>query len=684
MPPFRNALEHIRAELDWLDIVLKRHVAQMRGAGVFDPSDPFRGLHIPAGQVNALLDEASPLAGDMDQRAAEMRSIISRRETPDLPLPQLTSIFGLESWERALLVLALAPELDTKYETLYGYAHNDVTRKLPTLDLALKLFAPDVWTALARRAAFETSTLVRERLVTIGEAQDCAFAARPIRLDERLVRFLLAQPGMDTRLAPFARRIEPRFRSLILPGAFAAVLHLLANAGRASPVVILHGAPGSGRKSAAGNICHAAQRNLLVAEAASLDGNAAVLLRREALLDNASIYLDRVTPQAQEVLPMLSIPGQPLFLGVETEWRPPMWPGAVAVACTFPDPGIAVRAAIWREALDRNGLSGAADPALLGGQFQLTPGRIHAAVRHAAALRNGHPLTGDDLHAAAKAQTRGALGRLAQKIESEVQWADIVLPPREMQQLAEIVRAIRHRERVYAAWGFERKLSLGKSLMVLFSGPSGTGKTMAAVAIARELGLDLFRVDLSAVVSKYIGETEKNLAEVFREGEESHALLFFDEADALYGKRSEIKDSKDRFANLEVAYLLQRMEAYRGIGAILATNFGKNIDDAFFRRIQYAVEFPFPDAGSRERIWRGIFPDGAPLDPTLDWGFLARQFELSGGNIRNVAVNAAFLAAEDGVIRMDHLIRATGRELQKMGRLPSKTAFRDYYDLIRD
>ena len=234
------------------------------------------------------------------------------------------------------------------------------------------------------------------------------------------------------------------------------------------------------------------------------------------------------------------------------------------------------------------------------------------------------------------------------------------------------------RTQVHERWGFGDKLALGKGLAALFAGPSGTGKTMGAAIIAGELGLDLFKIDLATLVSKYIGETEKNLARIFAEAEHSNAILFFDEADALFGKRSEVKDAHDRYANLEVAYLLQRIEEYDGI-VILATNLRKNLDEAFVRRMQFIIEFPFPNESDRRRIWEQIWPAATPREPSLDLGFMARRCEIAGGNIRNIALQAAFLAAANGGrVTMEHLIHATRREYQKMGRVVSETEFAGY------
>jgi SpoVK/Ycf46/Vps4 family AAA+-type ATPase len=328
-------------------------------------------------------------------------------------------------------------------------------------------------------------------------------------------------------------------------------------------------------------------------------------------------------------------------------------------------------------ALDDIDLDGLAD------RFRLTPDQIAAAVMtvsNAARWRAAtHSLAeeslgadGDttlgDLFAAARAQSGHGLARLARKVEPKYTWDDIVLPPDQLAHLREICNQATYRRVVYGEWGFDRKLSLGKGLNVLFSGPPGTGKTMAAEVIGNELQLDLYKIDLSQVVSKYIGETEKNLSEIFREAQTSNAILFFDEADALFGKRSEVKDAHDRYANIEIGYLLQKMEEYDGI-AILATNMRQHMDEAFVRRMQAIVEFPFPDEEYRRRIWEVIFPREAPVGEDVDFSVLAREVKLAGGNIRNIALAAAFFAFEDGnPISRRHIQRGTRREHQKLGR----------------
>jgi SpoVK/Ycf46/Vps4 family AAA+-type ATPase len=272
---------------------------------------------------------------------------------------------------------------------------------------------------------------------------------------------------------------------------------------------------------------------------------------------------------------------------------------------------------------------------------------------------------------------------LAHHIQPVYTWDDIILPPDPLVQLREICYAVQYRPTVYTQWGFEQKLSRGKGTNAIFTGPSGTGKTMAAEIIANELGLDLYKIDLSAVVSKYIGDTEKNLERIFHEAQTSNAILFFDEADALFGKRSEVKDAHDRYANIEIAYLLQRIEEYDGI-VILATNMKKNMDEAFVRRMQFTLEFPFPEEADRLRIWSKIWPTETPRGDDLDLAFMARQFKLTGGNIKNIALAAAFLAAADSSrVKMAHLIQATKREYQKMGKLCTQAEFGLYFHLVQ-
>ncbi|ETW94311.1 MAG: hypothetical protein ETSY2_49980, partial [Candidatus Entotheonella gemina] len=340
----------------------------------------------------------------------------------------------------------------------------------------------------------------------------------------------------------------------------------------------------------------------------------------------------------------------------------------------FPAPDYALRKIIWEQTLqDLPARSNGLTPETLAGKFKFTPGQIQRAVN---AAQDAAMVRGDDqsaigeveLLAGCRAQCNRKLSELAAKVKPAGVWDDLILPPDPLEQLQELCDQFKQRALVYDAWGFNRKIAYGTGLNVLFAGASGTGKTMAAGIIAHALQLELYKIDLSGIVSKYIGETEKNLSQIFHEAETANAILFFDEADALFGKRTEVKDAHDRYANIETSYLLQQMEAYEGL-TILATNLRQNIDDAFGRRMQFIIEFPFPDATQRQRIWQRMFPANAPVSPEVDYAFLAQRLEMAGGNIKNIALRAAFYAAQNGTdIGMEHILRSAKREYTHTGK----------------
>ncbi|MEW5868194.1 MAG: ATP-binding protein [Chloroflexota bacterium] len=721
MDPFRDGHENLFAELQWLDALLQRQIARMRAANVL-VENAFAGLYVPDAQVDALLAHAGgPQNGGNGRHAApepdlspiELRRWLDRRERAslragvDLPLVRVAERFGLDGFERSVLLLALAVEIDSRYESLFAYVQNDVTKKRPTVDLALRLLCATVDESLRRRQVFSPAAplLAGGLLSLYDDPQDRQppLLARLLKADECITTYLLGAPCLDSRLLPFCQQRTPESSSETETEITVVVRQSLER----GCVLVLHGPQDAGKLAGAEAACGAVQRPLLVVDLeaaleASLDVDAlVVLLRKEALLSDAAIYLDRFealldgprdsSRRALALVRRLARPGQLLFVGSRSSWQPGGWleeTPLLTFTCSLPD--FPVRLQAWQAALEAEAGPGhGLDPTEIASKFVLGPAAIWAAAREASSrARTCSPGTGAlslaDLYTAVRAQSASGLSRLAQKVELVYGWDDIVLPPRPLRQLQEVCASVAYRHVVYSQWGFERKLASSKGLNVLFSGPSGTGKTMAAQVLARELGLDLYKIDLSSVVSKYIGETEKNLNRIFQEAQASNAMLFFDEADALFGKRSEVKDAHDRYANVEVAYLLQKMEEYEGI-AILATNLGQNMDEAFTRRMHHAVDFPFPEPAYRQRIWRSLFPPEAPLGPDVDFPFLARQFELSGGNIRNVALAAAFLAAQENTsIGMPHLVRAAAREYVKMGRLPTRADFGPYLDLTRE
>ncbi|HEX4320443.1 MAG TPA: ATP-binding protein [Acidobacteriaceae bacterium] len=740
VPPFCSGGEHLLTELDRLRWLVRAEILRMRAANVLNENQ-FRGLYISDEQVDAILNLAPAEAVLLPEAVARLRDIedhyiqAAKCETRTmmrraasvaagivLPLDCLETLFSLSLIERDVLLLSIAPEIDPNFETLFSYAQNDVTRKRPTVGLILRLLGKRVADRLELRTIFSpTQRLMQGMLLRFcddAQEREAPLLSRSLRPEERIVSFLLEdwelESQIDSRLRSFTRCIKPSrtLASLHLPKELIA--SLLAASGimrEQGGILFFHGATGTGKRAAAEAISTEAGRALVVADlgfenpASAAATTTFALLRREATLCGANLLLSRASAWLAEENPQRQQPlifsqalseafagsGLTVFVASESLW--PVVEKALDCAWsvfTFPIPDFSDRVKLWQEAFDAIGANPPqGTPSVLANRFILTGGQIEGACRAARthALMRGQQvanLTQQHLEAEARAQSNQSLQRHAQKAECRHEWSDLVLPARTIQQLREICAAEKFRSVVYADWGFGRRMSQGKGLNVLFCGPSGTGKTMSAGIVARELGLDLYKIDLSTVISKYIGETEKHLSQIFREAQSSNAILFFDEADAIFGKRSEVKDAHDRYANVEVAYLLQKMEEYEGI-VILATNFRKNIDDSFTRRIQYIVEFPFPEASYRERIWRSMVPAAAPLAKDVDFGFLARQFELAGGSICNAALVAAFNAAEEGgAMRMEHFVLAVARELQKMGKLPARSDFGEYYGLTRE
>ncbi|HLJ46297.1 MAG TPA: AAA family ATPase [Bryobacteraceae bacterium] len=707
MEPFANSTQHILAELHRLDRMLLRHVLRLRAAAAFTESD-FRGLYVPDTVADGLLEDTPPAdTPEIEELSAQIDALRHENcvRANDSTLLELAMRFELSQLESDAIVIALAPELDSRYEILYAYAQNDVTKKNPTVDLALKLLQGSLEERVAIRGIFEpTGTLLRNQILSVvpdAQNRDGPLLSRYVRLDPRAAAFLLGRNSLDWRLSTFTERIEPTLEWSDLCISEAAATRLKRSLQLERVLYWFEGPPGSGKQSAAEAICRQQNLSLMVVDLRRLpatDVPIAAYLRLEAILGNAAIYFDHCDAllesgpagrdRLNQLIRELAACNRPIFLASAVPWQPELPRESRIIRFPFARPVLGDRRKLWQDHLAAAGVNGDTDPAALAGKFALGAAEIRRAVDdagHAALLHaEGEPkITNGLLHEAARAQSSQTLRRLARKVECTQTWDDLILPPRTLAQLHEIERSIRHRELVYSRWGFEHKLTLGRGVNVLLSGQSGTGKTMAASIIARELGLDLYKIDLATVVSKYIGETEKNLAEIFHGAQTSNAIILFDEADALFGKRSEVKDAHDRYANIEIAYLLQRVEEYEGV-VILSTNLSQNIDEAFARRMRHAVEFPFPEPAYRERIWRSLFPSLAPLDPGVDVAFLARQFELAGGNIRNIALAAAFFAAdENSPIRMEHVIFGVERELQKIGKLPSRAEFREYYELIR-
>ena len=700
-------LRDMFSALQRLDQLLERAVAvAQRSYGQEAANDPFRGLHIDPQEVENLLTRTPgvPILWTQETQSDTTAKAAVPHECS--PLGYLQDTFGLTSFAVDALLTALAPEIDLRYERLYAFLQDDVTKKRPSVDLVLNLLCATVAEKLAARQHFSPlAPLRKHQLLTVTpdpSSPQAPLLAHYLKVDDRIVSYLLGAQEIDARITPYVQLVTPRARlsDLLLPAdGKEHLLHLVRSTKTAHEQLVLyfHGPVGTGKQTTAEALCRELDSNLLVidcesllqSEPASVDTMIQLALR-EALLQPVVLYIEHFSLlladekknwQTRVTRELVTHPGI-VFLAGDMEWEPvELQQHAHFARFTFHPPTSTERLQLWQRTLQEKSTSSTdIDLQTLATQFRLTGGQIVDAVttaRSLAARRHtrDQTLSTTDLRKACQLQSNRTLARLAQKITPCYRWNDIVLPTDRFDQLREICHAVQHRARVYEDWGFEHKLSLGKGLNVLFAGPSGTGKTMAAEVIACELGLDLYKIDLSTIVSKYIGETEKNLARIFAEATTSNAILFFDEADALFGKRSDVRDAHDRYANIEVSYLLQKMEEYDGV-VILATNFRKNIDDAFVRRLHFTIEFPVPGERDRSRIWQQIWPDTTPCSSALDLEFMAQRFDLAGGNIRNIALAATFLAAANGgVVSMEHLLHATKREYQKMGKIVSESEF---------
>jgi len=652
-------------------------------------------------QLQSRLTEARPdrvtvdgpqavAAAAVSTPGTEVRKVVTREAslTPMPALEALCAAFHLSSFERDLLLLCAGVELDSAFAPLCAELHGDPSRNYPTFSLALGACAEAHWSALA-----PTAPLRRWRLVEIGTAPVLTLA--PLRIDERVLHYLAGVQHLDERLAGIiellpaeTEGLAPSHTAVARQVASALASTPLARDGHEVPVIQLCGSDAAECRSIA-----RAAASMLQLQAATMSadlvaanpGELEAFLRlweREAVLGGIALLLvefdrdelaaapgnnEETRGHARNALRLVErFDGMVIISGRERRriaHRP-------SVSFDVHRPLHEEQRAAWIAALGDT-LEEAERSAIdaITAQFHLGLPSIRSIAAEARANAQASDARGPALAAwdLCRAHLRARLDNLAQSITPTATWDDLVLPEAQLRLLRHLTNHVHQRSIVHERWGFAAKDSRGLGISTLFSGPSGTGKTMAAEVLANELRLDLYRIDLSQLVSKYIGETEKNLRRVFDAAEASGAILLFDEADALFGKRTEIKDSHDRYANIEVSYLLQRMETYRGL-AILTTNHRSALDLAFLRRLRFVVQFPFPDATQRAEIWRRVFPAATPREG-LDVGLLAK-LNVAGGNIRNIALNAAFLAAGAGEsVRMGHLLAAARVEFEKLERV---------------
>jgi hypothetical protein len=666
---------HLLGLLAALEARVRCLVAARRGTDPA-PDDPFRGLFLNAAHVDRLLagpPEAPAVPPEVAAARAEVEAAADRLEAAGgrLRLRTLAADFDLTGTDVDILLVALAPDLDPRFEKLYGYLHDDVNRRRASAGLALELSGAAAVDPAAR-ARFGAGAPLRRGGLLLVEDADRPFLTRALRVPDRVAAHLLGDTGTpDDAVRPVlcdppplaapegervARALAAGVRLVYCrqpPGAWAAAV---VTAALAEPPLVVDLSLAAGDPAA-------------VARAAVREAR----LRGRVLVIGPTDGLDGTT--VREV----TGGGAPAVLYGGTPWDP-AWAETGVLAVDLNDLSRRPSPGGWSDAL---AAAGGAPGDLAA--FRLAPDQVRRAVAAArgSAAADGAALSEAHLAAGARMQDGVGLGRLARRVEPSVGWPDLVLPPVPLAGLRHLTDRMRLRDRVLGDWRLRRAGGRGEGVTALFVGEPGTGKTMAAEVVAADLGLDLYVIDLSSVVDKYIGETEKNLERVFAGAEGVNGVLFFDEADALFGKRSEVSDAHDRYANLEIAYLLQRMERFDGL-AVLATNLRANLDEAFARRLSLLVEFTRPDQAERRRLWEQSLA-AVPLGEDADLDYCAAAFDLAGGDIRNIAVTAAYhAAAEDGPVDMGRLVRAVQIEYRKLGRLCVPSEFGRYFGLLAD
>lgn len=713
--PYRSNYEHLAEELQRLELQLKIRM--------LEAPRPDSELALMEEEIRSLLDVQSMDESDTNLLTAKLvqleRRIAARLRASDgqevrLMIPEVASKLNLSGLEVSILMACLAPELERKYERIYAYLQNDMSDKRPSVDFVLGLYTGTEEERLAARLLFDgAAPLMKYLLERKGEYGDdrIPLIARPLKLEDWAVSLLLGYEVLDDRLtkvaslSPVTIPPQTRFPEELEQNMLRFVKHYSTGVEHSSGSLLYCSGPDeAGKLSGIRGVCSKLGLSVLVAEVDKLllpevDFSEVLrLLGRHAFLEHTALCLtgfdsivtedDRHRLKIRLLIEMLDAYAPLTFILGEAQWGISLTGVQLNfMQIDFPFPDAAARKQVWTALGQDYKLSPKIDLADFSGSFRFTSGQIQSALNGGENIAvwngsGGDEVSAKDLYQACYFQSSRKIQALATKIRAMYTWDMLVLPGEQLSQLREICHQVKYRSLVYGEWGFAGRLSLGRGLNILFSGPPGAGKTMAAEVIATELNLEIYKIDVSQIVSKYIGETEKNLSRIFDEAETSNAILFFDEADALFGKRSEVKDAHDRYANVEISYLLQKMEEYTGI-VILATNLNQNLDDAFARRLHFKLEFPFPEKQQRGLIWRGMFPAGAPLDPDMDYDFMAEKFILAGGNIKNIALSAAFYAAHEGCpIGMKQIMLAAKREYLKLGKTFLQSDYAPYHELI--
>lgn len=620
----------------------------------------------------------------------------------------LYHMFGFETFEWYLFCMACMPELDEQFSRIFVLLQDDFEKKVPSVDLCVRIYTLDeaeryrLKRRVLERWNFISRFLEGEPAGLEGAGKRESVLSIPLYLDRRIVRFIYDMDSEDPVLAKAVTCYLPsdmKQRLLIREKELEVLKQMYQSADEQS-FLYLSGEQGIGKKFLVRQLGKCLKRPLLLVDTKrllELEQPVDRLLRRlvresvlkgDALLCFADVPADEAAEDFSVYEGLLhNLEGEYLIpiITATPKWREYIRTGSRrCMELELKPLTVEERRILWQELLEQSRLEGEIDIERLAGTYRLPSGSIERVLREAEVRllieKQGRPLE-KVLYEGCQRQLVHSLGKDAVRVPVQYTMDELVLPQQQKRLLMDACNMVKYHHHVFGAWGFDRKMAYGKGVSMIFYGPPGTGKTMGAQAIANELNQELYRVDMASVLSKYVGESEKKLGNIFEQGQKSQSILFFDEADALFGKRSEVKDSQDKYANASTAFLLQKLEEYQGI-IILATNLLQNFDQAFCRRFQFIIEFPFPDERRRREIWQRVFPQELPKEE-LDYEYLADEFVLSGSQIKNIAVGAAFLAAgESSQLRLVHILRTIKREMKKTGKNMIVSDFGAYYSLM--
>ena len=718
---YDGSIDYLLDELKLLDIRIYLEILKQKQTQSAELFEELKGLVVSEREVCSLLGIGLPEEKDKSeineferkilriQKAINIKKNHTLEQDTFLTLPYFSSVFGLSYFEERCIIVAMASELDRKYEKLYAFLQDDINSKKPTIELCLKMFCKDEKERLECRKYFEKDGKLYKYFLEKPDSQESrkAFLSIGLKLDKTVLSLILESwdnGDSEVEYMEVFSGTEDLKPILVNENIHSKLCSFKDSDFDYSKKTLFYlwGRAGSGKKFHVKHYCKYVNKTLIFIDLKQIydkdrfEEFVTKALVRGRFLQSVICFLniDVLNEKEEEnynkinfIMREISRYSEEVFMISNKQWKGKnAFKYNLYLEIEVVLPLDSERKKLWETFGETCDFDEDVDLGSISNKFRFSPGQIENALESAKLQANWNSGTkkiySKDIVKGSYSQVSHNLEKKTTLIHPKYDWEDLILPFEAKSQVRNAVNQIKYRHIVFGEWGFEKKLSYGKGLSMLFAGPPGTGKTMAAQIVANQLDLEIYKIDLSQVISKYIGETEKNLNEIFTEAKSSSAILFFDETDALFGKRSEVKDSHDKYANLETSYLLQKMEEYDGI-TVLATNYLQNIDEAFIRRISYIIKFPFPDPDFREMLWRTMFPKETPLNPDIDFKYLANKFKIAGGNIKNVIVSASFLAAErNEPVGMTHIVNAAKHELEKNGKVLLREDIMEYYDLI--